>query len=61
MTGADHEHNESVTLAAQWLADQHEPHPGTDQLRQLFGLSPLEAAEAAAQALRFRIYRRAHG
>ncbi|WP_412063752.1 hypothetical protein [Rhizobium sp. SYY.PMSO] len=62
MTGADHEHNESVTLAAQWLADQREaPARAVPELRQRFGLSAVEACEAIATANRFRIYRRAHG
>lgn len=28
MTGADHEHSDTVIVAAQWLADQRQPpHP----------------------------------
>ncbi len=62
MTGTDHEHSDSVIVAAQWLADQGQATAGENHaLRQRFGLSATEAAEAIAIASRFRIYRRAHG
>lgn len=62
MTGTDHEHNENVVVAAQWLAEQQSPpEPIIGNLRQRFNLSALEACEAAALAGRFRTYRRAHG
>lgn len=62
MTGADHEHSESVIVAAQWLADEKSPpHPVIAHIRQRFGLNAVEACEAAALAQRFRICRRAHG
>lgn len=60
MTGADHEHSESVLVAAQWLADQsNPPHPIVPELRSRFGLGALEACEAAALARRFRTCRQA--
>jgi len=53
--------NESIVLAAQWLADQAQsPRPIVPALKNRFGLSAVEACEAAAMADRFRIYRRAH-
>lgn len=62
MTGTDHEHNENVVVAAQWLAEQQSPpEPIISNLRQRFNLSALEACEVAALASRFRAYRRAHG
>lgn len=60
MTGADHEHNEAVIVAAQWLADQTPPpHLAVPELRHRFGLTALEACESIAQAQRFRTYRSA--
>lgn len=60
MTGADHEHNESVITAAQWLANEHRlPQPLIPELRRRFGLSALEACEASALAQKYRICRRA--
>lgn len=62
MTGADHEHSESVTIAAQWLADQREPpHPIVPTLRSQFGLSALEACEAIARSRQMTICRKAFG
>jgi hypothetical protein len=63
MTGADHEHTEAVVVAAQWYADQaHDPrNPAVPLLRERFGLSPLQACEAIAQAHKYRINRRAFG
>lgn len=60
MTGAAHEQGESVVTAAQWLADEKQPpQPTTPHLRQRFGLSSLEACEAAALAQKFRVCRKA--
>ncbi|MDW9582499.1 hypothetical protein GOB17_23045 [Sinorhizobium meliloti] len=60
MTGTDHEHSESVVVAAQWLADQSDPpHPVVPALRGRFGLSALEACEAAALARKLRTSRQA--
>ncbi|MBB3610981.1 hypothetical protein [Rhizobium sp. BK602] len=62
MTGADHQHSESVVQAAQWLADQNPaPQPIIPELRKRFPLSAVEACEAAALSHRYRIVRRAHG
>ncbi|MGR9349950.1 hypothetical protein [Rhizobium leguminosarum] len=62
MTGTDHEHSESIVLAAQWLAEQHPaPQPVIHELRKRFPLSALEACEACAMAQRFRTYRKAAG
>lgn len=62
MTGADHQHSESVVQAAQWLADEKDPpRPIIPIIRERFGLSALEACEAAALSNRYRILRRAHG
>ncbi|TBD15716.1 hypothetical protein ELH24_09320 [Rhizobium ruizarguesonis] len=62
MTGADHVHNESVVQAAQWLAEEKDPpRPIIPIIRQRFGLSALEACEAAALSNKYRILRRAHG
>ncbi|MEY9168253.1 hypothetical protein ABIE78_006372 [Sinorhizobium fredii] len=57
-----HPDNESVTLAAQWLADQAQPpRPIIPALRERFNLSALEATEAAAMSDRFRMLRRVFG
>lgn len=57
-----HPDNESVGLAAQWLADQSQPpRPIVPALRERFNLSALEATEAAALADRYRMLRRAFG
>ncbi|MBB3913871.1 hypothetical protein [Rhizobium fabae] len=62
MTGADHQHSESVVQAAQWLAEQNPaPQPIIPHIRQRFGLSALEACEAAALSNRYRVLRKAHG
>lgn len=62
MTGADHEHSESVVQAAQWLAEQSAPpSPIIPALRQRFGLTPKEACEATALAKGFRTAREACG
>ena len=55
-------HNEAVVLAAQWLADEPTPvQPVISAMRTRFGLTAVEACEAAALANSFRTYRRAHG
>jgi len=62
MTGTDHQHSESVVQAAQWLAEQNPaPQPIIPHIRNRFGLSALEACEAAALSNRYRIFRKAHG
>lgn len=62
MTGADHEHSESVTVAAQWLADQRQaPHPIVPELRSRFGLSALECCETIARARQMAICRKVFG
>lgn len=62
MTGADHEHSDSVVAAAQWLADERDPpQPIVPELRRRFGLTAMEACEACAMANRYRTYRKAHG
>jgi hypothetical protein len=61
-TGHSHEHSEAVTQAAIWLADEQlPPQPIIPALRQRFGLSALEACEAAALANKFRTIRKAFG
>jgi hypothetical protein len=58
----EHEHSEAVVMAAQWLADEQDPQqPVIPTIRARFGLTAVEACEAAALARRFRIYRKAHG
>lgn len=58
----EHEHSEAVVEAAMWLADQNPaPQPIIPTLRGRFGLSALQACEAAALSHRYRIVRRAHG
>ncbi|MFF2320235.1 hypothetical protein ACFVTJ_04195 [Agrobacterium sp. NPDC058088] len=62
MTGADHQHSETVIQAAQWLAEQNPaPTPIVPNLRERFGLSALEACEAAALSNKYKVWRRAHG
>ncbi|RYE62069.1 MAG: hypothetical protein EOO82_00465 [Oxalobacteraceae bacterium] len=54
LTGIDHADNPAIGEAAAWLAAQTEPHrPLVPALRQRFGLSALEACEAAARAQDF--------
>lgn len=58
----EHEHSESVVLAAQWLSDQNPPpNPAVPVLRSQFSLSAVEACEAIAMAQRFRTCRKAFG
>lgn len=60
--GLDHQHNEAVILAAQWLADERTPPSGLiPKLQSMFNLTPLEATEACAMARRFRMIRGAFG
>ncbi|HEY0124077.1 MAG TPA: hypothetical protein VGC14_20415 [Rhizobium sp.] len=50
-----------VTAAAQWLADQQEtPQQVIHLLREKFGITGAEAAQACTLANKFRIARRAH-
>ncbi|MEY9531161.1 hypothetical protein [Sinorhizobium fredii] len=59
-TGLCHERSALVETAAQWLVDQaNPPRPIVPELRRRFDISALEACEAAAQAERFRMLRRA--
>lgn len=61
MTDADHQHSETVIEAAQWLAEQNPaPTPITPNLRDRFGLSALEACEAAALSNKYRMWRQAN-
>ena len=49
----------AVTTAAQWIAD-HPPRPDViPAVRQRYGLTNLQAAEACALAQKFRVTRRA--
>jgi len=58
----EHQHSEAVVLAAQWLAEEQNPvQPVITTMRARFGLTAVEACEAAALANRFRTYRRANG
>ena len=62
LTPPEHEHSESVILAAQWLADEQSPPQAIIPLmRARFGLSALEATEACALARNYRIVRKAFG
>ena len=62
LTAPEHQHAEAVLQAAQWLADQNPaPQPIVPALRSRFGLSALEACEAAALSNRYRIFRKANG
>jgi hypothetical protein len=62
LTAPEHQHSEAVVQAAQWLADQNPaPQPIVPTLRSRFGLSALEACEAAALSHRYRVFRKAHG
>lgn len=52
----------TITIAAQWLAEQKEPPAvAVPVLKQQFGLSALEACEAIKLAQNFRTVRRAFG
>lgn len=53
-----HPDNEGVIQAAQWAAEQVQT-PRYDVIMARFGLTNLEAVEAAAMAERFRMIRRA--
>ncbi len=52
-TGFSHEHSESVTVAAEWLRlipSLERPRPIVPALRELFGLTALEAVQAIREA-----------
>jgi hypothetical protein len=52
-TGLSHGHSAAVDQAAEWLAalqDHDRPRPIVPLLRQLFGLTALEAVEAIREA-----------
>nr|WP_028002951.1 hypothetical protein [Sinorhizobium meliloti] len=58
----EHQHTAAVEQAAMWLSEQNPaPHPVIPTLRDRFGISALEACEAAALSVKFRTYRRAFG
>jgi len=59
MTGADHQHSETVITNAQWLAEQN-PNPTSiiPAIRERFGLSALEECEAVALSNKNKIWRR---
>jgi hypothetical protein len=62
LTPPEHERNETVVQAAQWLADRNPaPTPIISLLRERFGLSALEATEACALSNKYRVWRKAHG
>lgn len=62
LTPPEHQHSETVIQAAQWLAEQKPaPTPIVPNLRERFGLSALEACEAAALSNKYRVWRKAHG
>lgn len=62
MTGADHQHSAIVEQAAMWLSEQNPPpRPIVPALRERFGLTALQATEAAAMAHKFRTNRKAFG
>lgn len=61
-TGCDHEHNEAVILAAQWLADLKDiPQPIVPTIKTRFGLTSVEACEVIRRAQQMRTYRRVYG
>ncbi|MBU4529189.1 hypothetical protein [Hoeflea sp.] len=54
-TPAEHEHSAAVDQAAAWLRslrDYEKPQPIVPALRDRFGLSPVEACQAIAEARR---------
>ncbi|WP_041409403.1 hypothetical protein [Sinorhizobium fredii] len=54
--------NEIIIIGAQWAADQPQPTQSiVQELMARFGLSNIEAVEAAAMAERFKICRKAFG
>lgn len=62
LTAPEHQHSEAVVQAAQWLSEQDPaPQPIVPALRSRFGLSALEACEAAALSNKYRTFRKAHG
>jgi len=62
LTPPEHQHSEAVVQAAMWLAEQNPaPQPIIPHIRARFGLTALEACEAAALSNRYRTLRRAHG
>ena len=61
LTAPEHQHSDAVVQAAQWLAEQlPPPHPIVPALRSRFGLSAVEACEAAAMSHRYRVFRKAY-
>lgn len=56
LTGCDHEHSETISIAARWLAANltGAAHPYMRTLRERFGLAAGDAVRAVAQARRIR-------
>lgn len=51
-----------IEAAAMWLADQKDtPQQVIHLLREKFGITAAQAAQACTLANKFRTYRRAHG
>lgn len=47
----DHEHDSRISEAARWLAfEKNPPRPIVPAIRDRFGLTPLQASEAIAEA-----------
>lgn len=62
LTPPEHQHSDAVIEAAMWLAEQDPPpRPSIPALRSRFGLSAVEACEAAALSHRYRFAGRTHG
>lgn len=62
MTGAIPQHSENVVQAATWLVNQNPaPQPIIPHIRERFGLSALEACEAAALSNKYRKLRHTCG
>lgn len=62
MTGIDHIGNETIELAAQWLAEfapGEAPAPIVPELRTRFGITSEEACQAIRRAEQMRTCRRA--
>lgn len=55
LTPPEHQHSDAVLLAATWLSSEKSvPNPIITAIRGRFGLSVLEACEAAALSSRYR-------
>jgi hypothetical protein len=61
-TGHSHEHSEAVTQAAHWLADRKEtPQQVIHLLREKFGITAVQAAQALTLARQYKTNRKAFG